>query len=176
MPHFECEKLYGAWLADFIRASGHACRIQRPDTRLHPDQCQNVPKVLAMRAPFSNRVPSVKAAVYLATRVTVLFAVSPSCRNIWSGLEDRHCKVHNELTLITCSPARRAIARAFALGRCLSAYLMPLDELRCFGWRCPAEWLARSPDTVQDYGQLAGQGYPCLPWARASLDCLGPVL
>jgi hypothetical protein len=34
VPHFECKKLYGAWLADFIRASGHACRIQRPDTRL----------------------------------------------------------------------------------------------------------------------------------------------
>jgi hypothetical protein len=44
-----------------------------------------------------------------ATRVTVLSAVSPSCRNIWSGPEDRHCKVHNELTSITCSPARRAI-------------------------------------------------------------------
>src|SRR5215211_4062502 len=29
----------------------------------------------------------------------VLFAVSAGCRNIWSGPEDRHCKVHNGLTL-----------------------------------------------------------------------------
>jgi hypothetical protein len=32
-------------------------------------------------------------------RVMVLFAVSAGCRNIWSGPEDRHCKVHNGLTL-----------------------------------------------------------------------------
>jgi hypothetical protein len=41
------------------------------------------------------------------------------CRNIWSGPEDRHCKVHNGLTLITCPPARRAITCTLALGRCL---------------------------------------------------------
>ena len=28
----------------------------------------------------------------------VLFAVSTSCRNIWSGPERGHCKVHNGLT------------------------------------------------------------------------------
>ena len=43
-------------------------------------------------------------------RVMVLFAVSARRRNIWSGPEDRHCKVHNGLTLITRPPARRAIA------------------------------------------------------------------
>src|SRR3954462_3403814 len=94
-------------------------------------------------------------------RVMVLFAVSVGCRNIWSGPEDRHCKVHNGLTLITRPPARRAIACTFALGRCLLAYLTSFEELRCHGRRGPAEWLARSPDTVQDYGQLARQGYPC---------------
>ena len=50
-------------------------------------------------------------------RVMVLFAVSVGCRNIWSGPEDRHCKVHNGLTLITRPPARRAIACTLALGR-----------------------------------------------------------
>ena len=37
----------------------------------------------------------------------VLFAVSAGCRNIWSGPEDRHCKVHNGLTLITRPSPRR---------------------------------------------------------------------
>ena len=39
----------------------------------------------------------------------VLFAVSVGCRNIWFGPEDRHCKVHNGLTFITCPSARRAV-------------------------------------------------------------------
>lgn len=92
----------------------------------------------------------------------VLFAVSAGCRNIWSGPEDRHCKVHNGLPLIMCPPARRAIACTLALGRCLLEYLTSLDELRCHDRRGPAEWFARFPDTVQNYGQLARQGYPCL--------------
>src|SRR4051794_12204023 len=92
-------------------------------------------------------------------RVMVLFAVSASCRNIWSGPEDRHCKVHNGLTLITRPSPRRAIACTLALGRCVLAYLTSFDELRCHGRRGPAERLARSPDTVQDHGQLARQGY-----------------
>jgi len=53
----------------------------------------------------------------------VLFAVSVGCRNIWSGPEDRHCKVHNGLTLITRPSPRRAIACTLALGRCVLAYL-----------------------------------------------------
>jgi hypothetical protein len=109
-------------------------------------------------------------------RVMVLFAVSVGCRNIWSGPEDRHCKVHNGLTLITRPSPRRAIACTLALGRCVLAYLTSFDELRCHGRRGPAEWLARSPDTVQDDGQLARQGYPCLARTRASLDRLGPIL
>jgi len=74
---------------------------------------------LANGSRFSNRSSLVKTAVYVAhpghgsliaapssrlpftlpTRVMVLFAVSASCRNIWSGPEHRHCKVHNGLTL-----------------------------------------------------------------------------
>src|SRR3954454_8399675 len=65
-------------------------------------------------------------------RVMVLFAVSVGCRNIWSGPEDRHCKVHNGLTLITRPSPRRAIACTLALGRCV---LTSFDELRCHG-RC----------------------------------------
>src|SRR4051812_29048555 len=52
----------------------------------------------------------------------------------------------------TRPPARRAIACTLALGRCLLAYLTSFDELRCHDRRGPAEWLARSPDTVQDDG------------------------
>src|SRR3954453_4730358 len=95
-------------------------------------------------------------------RVMVLFAVSASCRNIWSGPEVRHCKVHNGLTLITRPPPRRAIACTFALGRCVLAYLTSFDELRCHGRRGPAERFAISPDTSHKYGQLARQGYPRL--------------
>src|SRR5678815_3193764 len=84
----------------------------------------------------------------------VLFAVSVGCRNIWSGPEDRHCKVHNGLTLITRPSPRRAIACTLALGRCVLAYLTSFDELRCHGRRGPAERLAGSPDTVQDHGCL----------------------
>jgi len=91
----------------------------------------------------------------------VLFAVSAGCRNIWSGPEDRHCKVHNGLTLITRPSPRRAIACTLALGRCVLAYLTSFDELRCHGRRGPAERLAGSPDTVQDHRQLARQGDPC---------------
>src|SRR3954467_1948728 len=88
-------------------------------------------------------------------RVMVLFAVSAGCRNIWSGPEDRHCKVHNGLTLITRPSPRHAIACTLALGRCVLAYLTSFDELRCHGRRGPAERLAGSPDTVQDHRQLA---------------------
>lgn len=41
----------------------------------------------------SPSIPPFKSPV----RVMVLSAVSGGCRNIWSGPEDRHCKVHNEL-------------------------------------------------------------------------------
>jgi hypothetical protein len=103
-----------------------------------------------------------RASFTSPARVMVLFAVSAGCRNIWSGPEDRHCKVHNGLTLITRPSPRRAIACTLALGRCVLAYLTSVDELRCHGRRGPAEWHARSPDTVQDYRQLARQGYSCL--------------
>ena len=43
--------------------------------------------------------PSSRLSFTLPARVMVLFAVSASCRNIWSGPEHRHCKVHNGLTL-----------------------------------------------------------------------------
>ena len=134
--------------------SQHRLSDQVSANTIHPS--------LAKGELFSNRSSLVKTAVYVAPRVMVLFAVSAGCRNIWSGPEDRHCKVHNGLTLITRPSPRRAIACTLALGRCVLAYLTSFDELRCHGRRGPAEWLARSPDTVQDHGQLARQGYSCL--------------
>src|SRR4051812_32356256 len=74
----------------------------------------------------------------------VLFAVSVGCRNIWSGPEDRHCKVHNGLTLITRPSPRRAIACTLALGRCVLAYLTSFDELRCHGRRGPADYIGQN--------------------------------
>src|SRR3954454_10050450 len=79
-------------------------------------------------------------------RVMVLFAVSVGCRNIWSGPEDRHCNVHNGLTLITRPSPRRAIACTLAVGRCVWPYLTSFYGLRCLPRRPPAEGLAASPD------------------------------
>src|SRR3954453_11020670 len=136
---------------------------KRPDRWQHPTTRHGIPDVFPcpeggslIAAPLSR--PSFTSPA----RVMVLFAVSVGCRNIWSGPEDRHCKVHNGLTLITRPSPRRAIACTLALGRCVLAYLTSFDELRCHGRRGPAERLARSPDTVQDHGQLARQGYPRL--------------
>lgn len=49
MQHFECGKLLGTELADSIRASGRACRADRPDTRLQPDRTRIVRKFLPGR-------------------------------------------------------------------------------------------------------------------------------
>jgi hypothetical protein len=49
VPHFECAKLYGTWLADSIRASRDVCRDHRPDTRLQPPLSERQ-KVLAIGA------------------------------------------------------------------------------------------------------------------------------
>src|SRR3954464_13598440 len=90
-------------------------------------------------------------------RVMFLFAVSASCRNIWSGPEDRHCKVHNGLTLITRPSPGTDLACTLALGRCVLAYLTSFDELRCHGRRGPAERLARSPGPPRQHGHLPRQ-------------------
>src|SRR3954453_21506272 len=102
----------------------------------------------------------------------VLFAVSASCRNIWSGPEHRHCKVHNGLTLTRAQRLAAQLPTPSPWGDPLFADLASLDELCRSGLRYPAERLTRSPDTVQDHGQLASQGYPCLARTRASLDRL----
>jgi hypothetical protein len=49
VQHFECGKLLGTKLADSIRASGRACRTDRPDTRLQPDRTRIVRKFLPGR-------------------------------------------------------------------------------------------------------------------------------
>ena len=145
-----------------IWASGHvAARTGRTQTRYRQGSSDS--KALLTRGGRSLiAAPLSRPSFTSPARVMVLFAVSVGCRNIWSGPEDRHCKVHNGLTLITRPSPRRAIACTLALGRCVLAYLTSFDELRCHGRRGPAEWLARSPDAVQDDRQLARQGYSCL--------------
>ena len=82
--------------------SGPAAIVPRQTGRTHDrnrtrsDSFASNP--LASRGPFSNRSSFVKTPFTSPARVMVLFAVSARCRNIWSGPEDRHCKVHNGLT------------------------------------------------------------------------------
>jgi hypothetical protein len=144
------------------RLGGRDKRLQQAELVIR--QCLAGAKIPDQRA-ISRRsliaAPLSRPPFTSPARVMVLFAVSVGCRNIWSGPEDRHCKVHNGLTLITRPSPRRAIACTLALGRCVLAYLTSFDELRCHGRRGPAERLAGSPDTVQDHGQLARQGDAC---------------
>src|SRR4051794_32063314 len=120
---------------------------------------------LALKGAFSSLIAALTSRPPFTSpaRVMVLFAVSVSCRNIWSGPEDRHCKVHNGLTLITHPPARRAIACTLALWRCVLAHLTSFEELRCHGRRGPAERLAR---------HCAGLRTACAP--RLLGPCLNP--
>ena len=127
-----------------------------------PDRCGIANSPLAPNGPFSNRGAPVKLVIY---------AIRPGHGSLRGQRELPQHLVRSggqalqgpqRATLITRPPARRAIACTLALGRCLKEYLTSFDELRCHGRRGPAERLARSPDTVQDDGQLARQGYPCL--------------
>jgi hypothetical protein len=63
---------------------------------------------------------------------------------------------------ITVALGFEELAERLALGRFLLAYLTSFGELRRYSRHCPAERLARSPDTVKDYGQLARQSHPRL--------------
>jgi len=69
--------------------------INRPDTyqRLPTARPQLRRAAGSLIAAPLSRPPFTSSA-----RVMVLFAVSTSCRNIWSGPERGHCKVHNGLT------------------------------------------------------------------------------
>jgi hypothetical protein len=62
-------------------------RAARPDTRQQALVSPEISKVLATRGRFSNRSFAVKTFFASPARVTVLSAVSTSCRNIWSGPE-----------------------------------------------------------------------------------------
>jgi hypothetical protein len=128
------------------------------------------------RGPFSNRSFLVKTAVYV---------VRPGHGSLRGQHElPQHLVRSGEQALQgpqrayvdTRPPARRAIACTLALGQRLFADLTSFDELRCISLRCPTKRLARSPNAVQDHGQLARQGHPCLARTRASLDRLGPIL
>ena len=101
---------------------------------------------------FSNRSSLVKIAVYVVRRVMVLFAVSTICRNIWSGPEDRHCKVHNWLTFdhVPTGWPRNCLHPRPGATQVSAKLRVSFDRLRCCGLG-PTERLARSPDSVQDY-------------------------
>src|SRR5713226_2010959 len=136
--------------------------------------------VRCRRGPFSNRSSFAKTAVEVRpTRVTVLSAVSTSCRNIWSGPEARGiARSTTGLRVITCPRPRPCNCPHPRPGatRWSAKLRTSFHALRCYGLRCPAERLAGSPDTVQDYGQLARQRHPRLAWTGALLDGCGPVL
>ena len=119
-------------------------------------------KYLARRGPFSNRGASVKAAVYIARPGHGSLRGQRGLPQHLVRSGGQALQGPQRAYVDTRPPTRRAIACTLALGRCLLAYVTSFDELRCYGRRGPAEWLARSPDTMQDYGQLARQGYPGL--------------
>jgi hypothetical protein len=74
--------------------------LNRPDTCFAPDRAAASPiSFLHQGGRSLIAVPPSSLSFTLPARVMVLFAVSAGCRNIWSGPEDRHCKVHNGLTL-----------------------------------------------------------------------------
>src|SRR5215212_3941759 len=71
----------------------------------------------------------------LPARVMVLFAVSASCRNIWSGPEHRHCTVHNGLTLTRAQRLAAQLPTPSPWGDPLFADLASLAELCRSGLR-----------------------------------------
>jgi hypothetical protein len=94
-----------AWVIWTRSANSHtgrrlsSCRIKgRTDDSIRPRAATAPTFTLAWKGAFSNRSSAVKTSLLSPTWVTVLSAVSTSCRNIWSGPKRRHCKVHNGLT------------------------------------------------------------------------------
>src|SRR5947207_15496212 len=81
-------ELIGTQSADRIRASGHARRVEQAGHRSAPDRAD-----LSERNPLRGggrsliAAPPSRLSFTSPARVTVLSAVSTSCRNFWSGRE-----------------------------------------------------------------------------------------
>jgi hypothetical protein len=65
----------------------HVPRKQAGHMTAHRTVIDSSPVTPCTPGPFSNRSSAVKTALLSPARVTVLSAVSTSCRNIWSGPE-----------------------------------------------------------------------------------------
>ena len=68
----------GTWLVETIGASGHVCRVNRPDTRLHLTKYNYFKKVLAKREPSAQDkfTTDYQMDIYSATRLENLFVPS----------------------------------------------------------------------------------------------------
>jgi hypothetical protein len=86
-PFVQAALLFGTRVAETILASGHVRPHTKAGHMIAGDPIKNLPNSLARRGPFSNRSSAVKTSFTSPARVTVLSAVSTSCRNFWSGRE-----------------------------------------------------------------------------------------
>lgn len=138
---------------------------------------------LAGRGPFSNRLSAVNRflLVDVAFRVTVLSAVSVRRRNLWSEAQALQCPQRayvrstqpNGLPRSRPAPSPRSATHIRAA---LARMLFSAADSDAHGLLGPAEGFARTPDAVQDHGQLPGKGHARLAWAGSLRDGLCPVL
>src|SRR3954451_4330595 len=157
---YEAAHLLGTLIAKTILASVHV-RARKKAGHMGASDLIKALQNLARRGPFSNRSSPVRIPVYIARPGHGSLRGQRGLPQHLVRSGGQALQGPQRAYVDTRPPARRAIACTLALGRCLLAYLTSFDELRCHGRRGPAEWLARSPDTVQDHGQLARQGDPC---------------
>lgn len=104
IPHspvalYEAAHLFGTLIAETILASVPVRARKKAGHMGASDLIKALQNTLQGRGRSLIAAPPSRAPFTSPARVMVLFAVSVGCRNIWSGPEDRHCKVHNGLTL-----------------------------------------------------------------------------
>jgi hypothetical protein len=125
-------------------------------------------------------IASPLSTVLSPPRVTVLSAVGIVRRNIWSEAQalqgpqraDVQGRRSTATNAATRTLARRAtITPAFSRGRNLQAKESGGDRVLR-----PAERLSRTPDAMQDDGELSGQRHPCFANARSLGDRERPIL
>ena len=142
--------------------SGPAVRCTAPKGRTYDCTrpfCQKPLKILRRRGPFSNRSTPVKAAVYVARpgHGSLRGQRGLPQHLVRSGEQALQGPQRAYVDHAPTGPPRNCLhPRPGAMRVGVSD---EVDALRCHGRLGPAEWLARSPDTVQDDRQLACQGY-----------------
>jgi len=140
-----------------------------------PDRAAASPIFLLQQGgPFSNRCSIVKIFfyAYVACPGHGSLRGQQSCRNIWSGPEARALQGPQRAYVRSRAhrPATQLPAPSPRGDTLLRGVRKSFDVLCRCGRRRPAKRLPGSPDTVQNDGQFAGQGYTRLAWPGALLD------